>query len=221
MDVEIALLLDQQSDLYSHRAALHFFAKAKAFYDLVHARASMGATRGQTHRRQIGFIGNVCSFGFKLRALDPCSFTSYSAIKNSGQRLINNSEHALTFFSQADLNCEIAVTVDEAVGAVERVDHPHARLFKSAFGVDRFFGEDAVVWKHALEAGDDHLVRDSVGLSYRLDVVVVVLLFDTNRTFVQIENGGAGRARELNSCLKFLIVHLVIARKILLILTIL
>ena len=90
----------------------------------------------------------------------------------------------MTFFCQSDLNSEIAIAVDEAVCAVEWIDHPHARLFEPAFCVNRFFGEDAVVGKHALQAVDDQFVRDAVRVSDGLDVARGFLLFDVNRPFI-------------------------------------
>src|SRR6185503_4182204 len=41
MDVNVALLLDEQADLDSHRATLHFVFEAKACDDFVHAWAAM------------------------------------------------------------------------------------------------------------------------------------------------------------------------------------
>jgi len=39
MNINIALLLDKQSDLYSDRSALHLFTKSKPLDDPVHPRA--------------------------------------------------------------------------------------------------------------------------------------------------------------------------------------
>ena len=136
----------------------------------------MRAARRQTHVATESFLSETCALsGSKLRAFDPRSFTSHSAIENSGQWQINNSEHALAFFSESDLNSEIAVAVDETVCAVEWIDHPHARLLEPSFCINRFFREYSVVGKFTLETGDDQFVRDSVGLRDGFNVVVVIL----------------------------------------------
>src|ERR1041384_8016371 len=66
----------------------------------------------------------------------PLPGVMYRAIHDAGQWLKDDAKNTLTVFGESDLNCEIAVAVDEAVGAVERIDHPHARLLEAAHRVD-------------------------------------------------------------------------------------
>ena len=86
----------------------------------------MRAACGQTHLGKVFLIGNFCLFGFELWTLDPCSAAMNGAIEHARQRLIDHAKDALAILSEADLDCEIAVAVDETVRAVERIDHPHA-----------------------------------------------------------------------------------------------
>src|SRR6185369_738583 len=102
----------------------------------------------------------------------------HGAIKHASQRLIDYTQNTGAVLGESDLDCEVAVTVDEAVRAVERIDHPHARLLETPFCVDRFFSEDAVVRKFAFQTVDNQLVRNRVGLRYWLDIVCGSLMFD-------------------------------------------
>ena len=62
--------------------------------------------------------------------------SAHCAIEYAWQWLIYDAESALAGFTQSDLDREIAVAVDETVGAVEWIDHPDARLFETMFRVD-------------------------------------------------------------------------------------
>src|SRR6185369_4467179 len=142
----------------------HFVFEAESRDDFVHAWAAMRAAGSQTHLGEGFLVGDFCLFGLELRTLDPCSASMHRAIEHTGQWLIDHAESTHAVLGESDLDREIAVAVDEAVCAVEWIDHPDARLFETAFCVDRFFGEDAVVGKLAFETVDDQLVSDRVSL---------------------------------------------------------
>src|SRR6185369_8466728 len=166
----------------------------------------MRAAGSQSHGRHDSRIRDRRLLGFKLRTLDPRSCAAHGPIKHPRQRLINHTQHALSFFGQSNLNREVAVAVDEAVGAVERIDHPDARFIQPSFGVDRFFRKDSIVRKYTLQTVNDHLVGNGVSLSYRLDVVSGSLLLDMKRTVVEFENGSARGARKFANEAQFVIV---------------
>src|SRR5689334_4965775 len=130
----------------------------------------------------------------------------HGSIKYAGQWLIDYAQNTGAVLGESDLDREVAVAVDEAVGAVEWIDHPHARLFETAFCVDRFFGEDAVVGKLAFETVDDQFVGDRVGLGNWLDVVRGRLLFYVKRAFVVLENRSPRCPRQLTGDMQFVIV---------------
>src|SRR6185369_6872154 len=99
-------------------------------------------------------------------------------VKHSGQRLVNNAEHATSVFGQTDLNREVAIAVDEAGGAVERIDHPHALLVETVRSVDRLFSEDAIAGKLPAQTRHDDFIRERVGLGDGLAIVCAKLLLD-------------------------------------------
>ena len=103
------------------------------------------------------------------------------------------------------LNGEIAVTINETVSPIERIDHPHTRLCEAPFCIDRLLGENSIVGKLALQSGDDQLVGNHVSLSDRLDVVIVILLFDMERAIVLLENCCTRRPCELAGDAQFAI----------------
>src|ERR1044072_92506 len=110
----------------------------------------MRSTRRQTHCRKLARIRYRCSFGFKFRSFDPCSRAAHRSIKHTSQRLINHTEHTLPLFGETDLNGEIAIPVNETVGAVECTAHPPPRLSEASLGIDRLFREYSIVGKLAL-----------------------------------------------------------------------
>src|SRR5688500_19496687 len=62
MDVNVALLFDEQSDLYPNRATLYFFTKSETLNDLVHARTPVRSACRQTHFREVVSARNVHLF---------------------------------------------------------------------------------------------------------------------------------------------------------------
>src|SRR5690242_5835511 len=136
MNVDVTLLLDEQADLDSDRAALHLFAKTETLHDHVHARTAMRATRGEAHLGERLAVGNMDALRFFLRAFEPRAEANDRAIHRVCERQVNNGDRRHAFFDETDLHGEVAVAVDEAIRAVERIDHPHARLAEAAFGVD-------------------------------------------------------------------------------------
>src|SRR5690348_2611869 len=104
----------------------------------------MRSTRGETHVSESLSIGNMNALGFSLRPLDPRATADNGAIQRVRKRQINHRDYGRAFFDETDLHGEVAVAVDEAVRAVERIDQPHARLAQAALGVDRLFGENTV-----------------------------------------------------------------------------
>jgi len=89
-----------------------------------------GLTR-ETRRVLHDYAWNGGALWLKLWTLDPRSVSTHGAIEHAGKRLVNDAEHTLADFSQSDLDREIAVAIDETVGAVEWIDHPHTRLFEA------------------------------------------------------------------------------------------
>ena len=126
---------------------------------------------GQSHARELGVIGNHGAFWLKLRSFHPCTAPFNRAIQNAGQWLINHAQDALAFDGESDLYREVAVAIDKSTRAVERIDHPHPRLTKTAGGVYRFFGQDTVVGKLSAKPRYDQLIRKFVSLSYWFVVV--------------------------------------------------
>ena len=125
---------------------------------------------------------------FQVGAFNPGAAAANRAIENASQRLVNNAEHAFAVFGQANLHREVAVAFDEAGGAVERIDHPDARLVETVRSVDRFFCEDAVVGKLLLQSRHDDFVGECVSLRDRLAIVGASFLLNVERAFVEIEN---------------------------------
>ena len=85
----------------------------------------MRAAGGQTHFVRVVVGTDSCLLRIKTRALDPAATSFHGAIQHSGKRLVNHAQHRFAIHRQANLNCKVAVALDETVGAVERVNHPH------------------------------------------------------------------------------------------------
>ena len=147
VNVEIALLFDNQADFDSDRAAPHFLFDTKAWTTLSMRGLRCDRLAASRIVARFHVIRYARSVPVRIRALDPGAAAANCAIQNAGQRLVNNSEHAFAVFRQTNLHCEVAVAVDEAGSAVERIDHPDARLVEAACSVNRFFSQDAVVGK--------------------------------------------------------------------------
>src|SRR5687767_11238446 len=136
MNVDVALLFDQQSDLDANRSALHLFRETKPLHNFVHTCAAMRPACCQTHVLEGLPIRNGGLFGFTLRAFNPGATTDNGAIQHTRKRQVNNANNTFAVFDEAYLHGEVAIAVDESGRAVEWIDHPDARLAETAFSIN-------------------------------------------------------------------------------------
>src|ERR1043166_6389764 len=197
MNVEIALLLDDKSDLNSHRASSHFILQSKRMKNRIHPRAAMGTAPRQTQFGNLKLLRHVQTFSLVTGAFCPRATAFDRAIKHAGQWLINNSQHAFPVFAQPNLAGEVAVATNKTGGAIEWIDHPDARLIEAMRSVNGFLCKNSVAGKFTQQTRHNYFVGEFIRLRYGLAVVGVRFLKNFQRAFVEVENGGAGFARKL------------------------
>src|SRR5947199_1837211 len=97
MNIHVTLTFDDETNLDADRAAPDLFFDAERAHDRVHARASVIATRRETHSRNFHSIGHTYSFGLETFALNPRASPFHRAIQNVRQRLIDHADDAAPF----------------------------------------------------------------------------------------------------------------------------
>src|SRR2546423_3239451 len=122
--VEVALSLDQKSDLDADRMNPHLRADAERAHQRVHARASIRAALGQTHARQLRLVRDAKALGarsfpgLRVRAQDPRAVAARRPVEHVGRGRVEDAERAAARDRETDLHGEVARARDEALRAV-------------------------------------------------------------------------------------------------------
>src|SRR5947209_17696458 len=139
MYVEVALALDDQPDLDPDRAARHLLFEPERAHNRVHLRTAMVATHSEPQARQLRLLRDAQLLRARLAPHDPRAVSARRIIEHVRVGQIDDAECGRTLDGETDLHGEVAVTRDETLRAVERINDPHARAIQTAHGVNRLF----------------------------------------------------------------------------------
>ena len=115
-----------------------------------------------------------------------------AGVGDRGDRHVHHAQHRHAVFHQGDVDGELAVALDEFLGAVERVHQPETGPVLAVFIGDAagFLGEHRNLRGQGLQARLDQVVGGAVGLGDRAVVVLVVHVHVA--AIVDFKDGGAG-----------------------------
>ena len=178
-------------------------ADSERAHQRVHVRAAVRAALGQAHAREVGFVGDsealgLQSFpGLRCRAQDPGAVAARGPVENVGRGRVEDAERAAARDRETNLHGEVARARDEALRAVERVNHPHALAREACCGVNRLLRQHAVRGELLAQTAHDQLVDGAVGLRHRL--VELLLVLDAQRPAVELQRRLARTPRKLHA----------------------
>ncbi len=143
----------------------------------VQARAAMRATAHHPYRRRAG-RGHADSC--RLCAVHPlCSTDAPAAvIRGTPHRHVNYAEDRLVVLDERDVDRELAIAIDELLGAVEGIDEP-VRIPAAALletRESRFLRQDGQIGGQLLQSRDNEVMRRHVRPGDRRFIVLCLYI---------------------------------------------
>ena len=195
VDVEVALPLTDEPDLEPDAAGADFALDTKRRANGVDALAAVRTADGDAHLGRVGRLADSKRDRLAVAFAKPRARAARRIEDPSARRLIDDPEPRDAVDGKADHDGELAVALDELLGAVHRVDDPEAVVREPPLRVGRLLGEDAVVGKVDGQPLDDERVCGLVGIGHRL---VADLPLNVRAVAVELHDHLARLARQVD-----------------------